>query len=391
MKIKISEPVVIARGPSYEECGWGPYQFPDLFQLPDGRIMCAFADSTDTVDAYGAERACFVSSDRGATWERARERDFDTVVGIQLDNGDRVQFIEQASIKVTDDMKFPQPVVSKYGTSYYRPEDLDDSIYKNRTWMLHRVSAEHPEGVEEPVTVNWPHMTVRVREGIVIPLQPWGRLRKAPDGALWMPDYMVGLNPNNGGFSPFSSNYTFCSTDNGKTWDLKHFLPYVPNTEVDPNAFLYEGYNENDIGFAPDGSYIRLIRMNGTSPLCKGPCWLVRSTDKGETWSDPIYFDERGVWPRLCTLKCGVMLASYGRPGFYVRATSDPSALKWEDPIELIHVPEGKSVWAASCSYSDLMPLDDHTAGLIYTNFKLKDENGKACKTVLFSTITVEE
>lgn len=390
MDIKISEPIIIAQGPSYEQCGWGAYQFPHLHRLPDGRIMCAFADSSDTVDAYGAERACFVSGDMGKTWERAREHDFDHLIGVELENGDRVHFLEQNSIKVTEDMVFPKPVVTKYGISYYRPEDLNDSIYKNRSWMLHRVSKDHPEGREEAVTLNWPHNTVRVTKGILIPLQPWGELRKAPDGTLWMPDYTAGLNPSNGGFSPYYSNYTFCSKDNGKTWELKHFLPFVPNTDEDPNSFLYEGYNENDIGFAPDGSYIRLIRLNGTSPLCKGPCVLVRSTDKGDTWSDPVVFADRGVWPRLCVLKCGVTLASYGRPGFFVRATSDPSCLNWEDPIELIHVPEGTSPWEATCGYSDLIPLDDHTAALAYTDFKIKDEDGIARKTVLFRTITVE-
>jgi len=202
---------------------------------------------------------------------------------------------------------------------------------------------------------------------------------------------MIGRNPRNGGFSPYASNYTYRSTDNGKTWELKHFLPFVPNTDEDPNGFLYEGYNENDIGFAPDGTYIRLIRLNGSKPLYKGPCVQVYSTDKGETWSDPIPFDDLGVWPRLCTLKCGVTLASYGRPGFYLRASFDPSALKWEDPIELVHAPEGRASLAATCSYSDLMPLDERTAGLIYTDFTLKDENGIARKTVLFRTITVED
>jgi len=390
MKIKISEPVVIARGPSYEKCGWGPYQFPHLYPLEDGRIVCVFADSPDTIDAYGAECACFVTEDQGKTWKRDRVKHFERFMGMKLDNGDYLQFLERDSINVTEDMLFPEPVASKNGTIYYAMEEIPESIIGNKTWLLHRVSAAHPEGREEPVVLNWPHMTVRRRGNTVIPNHTWGRLRKAPDGILWMPDYTTGLNPYDGSFSPYDANYLFCSKDNGKTWDLKHYLPFVPDAQKDPNSPQYEGYNENDIGFAPDGTYIRLSRSNGTNPLCKGPCVMVRSTDKGETWSDPIPFADRGVWPRLCVLGCGVTLASYGRPGFFIRATADPSCLTWDEPIELIHVAEGENPWRATCGYSDLIPLDEHTAAVAYTDFKMKDENGIARKTVLFRTVTVE-
>ena len=390
MNIKLSEPVVISRGPSYEQCGWGPYQFPHMHLLDDGRIVCIFADSPDTIDAYGAECACFVSADKGRSWQRSRFKEFELLVGLKLDNGDRLQFMERDSIKVTDDMVFPEPVVSNKGTTYYSMEEISESIIGNKTWLLHRVNADCPEGREEPVVLNWPHMTVRRRGDIIIPNHTWGTLRKAPDGTLWMPNYATGLNPYDGSFSPHDANYLFCSKDNGKTWDLKHYLPFAPDPVKDPNSPQYEGYNENDIAFAPDGSYVRLSRSNGTNPLCKGPCVMVRSTDKGETWSDPVAFADRGVWPRLCVLPCGVTLASYGRPGFYIRATDDPSCQVWEDPVELIHVAEGENPWRATCGYSDLIPLDNHTAAVAYTDFKIRDDEGNPRKTVLFRTITVE-
>lgn len=116
--------------------------------------------------------------------------------------------------------------------------------------------------------------------------------------------------------------------------------------------------------------------------------YLVRSTDKGQTWSDPVPFDERGVWPQLLTLKCGVTLAAYGRPGFFIRATEDPACLKWEERVRL--VPDGNRKYRSTCSYSDLIALDECTAGLVYTDFTVRDENGVARKTVLFRTITVE-
>ena len=44
----------------------------------------------------------------------------------------------------------------------------------------------------------------------------------------------------------------------------------------------------------------------------------------------------------------------------------------------------------ATCSYTDLGPLDDHTAGMIYSDFTVKDAEGKMRKSILFRTITVE-
>jgi len=386
MQLHISEPVVVAMGPDSRTTGWGVYQFPDIFRLPDGRLMCAFADSGDTIDAYGAERGCCVSSDGGATWERARERDFDSVVGIPLDNGDRVQFIELSSIPITAEMQFPEPAGSNGSTVLYRADELDESIC-NKNWIIHRVSAEHPEGVMEPAIVKNPDLLVRTGDGIVVPVQPWGRLRKDADGALWMPDYSYGYG-DDGKFSTYLNNYLYRSTDNGKTWDLMHMLNFDLDGERKPGSSKPEGFNENCICFTPDGSYVRLIRTGSR----KCPLYIVRSEDKGVTWSEPELFDDRGVWPQMVSLKCGVTLATYGRPGFFLRATEDPSCKVWNDRITLIEDPEEivPIDKLSTCSYSDLIALDDHTAGLVYTDFRVKDDQGIPHKTIMFCKISVE-
>lgn len=389
MRLIFSEPVIIDRGPTYEEAGWGPYQFPHLYRLDDGRILYAFADSGDTIDAYGAERKCFVSADNGKTWESVRERDFMHKWGMPLDNGDRISFIEQNSIPITERMQFPEPAAQRGAISYYRREKFDESIC-SRTWILHRVNSEHPEGVDEQVTLNWPNMTIHAGNGIVVPPQPWGELRMAPDGSLWMPTYARGLDPENGGFSPYYNNYTFRSVDHGKTWDMMHFMNYCPNTREFAHAFRCEGFNENDIGFAPDGTYFRMVRTNGTEPILNGPMYVVRSHDQGKTWSKPEKFDDFGVWPQICTLDCGVTLLSYGRPGLRIRATADPACLQWEEPVDIVQRSQDQSVWETGCSYSAWLKLDDHTAALAYSNFQIKDEQGIARKTMLYCTVTVE-
>lgn len=388
MKLIISDPVVVARGPESAETGWGVYQFPDIERLTDGRLMIAFADSSDTIDAYGAERACFVSADEGKTWERGHERSLDPLRGLLLDNGDRVQFVEQDSVSITEDMKLPAVVGKRGCETYHRADEMPENICK-RDWIIRRVNTEHPEGVDEIAKLNWPDMLIRSGSGIVVPPQPWGRLRKDADGVLWMPTYQTGLDPLTGAFSPYLNNYVLRSVDNGHTWDVVNTLVYRPEEHLDDFlTFDREGYNETNITFAPDGSYIRLVRSDGSFSRVKSTMYLVRSTDKGVNWSDPIPFDDRGVWPQLLTLGCGVTLATYGRPGFFVRATSDPACLVWDERIRLVE--DGTKRNKSTCSYSDLIALDDYTAGVVYTDFTVKDEKGIACKTVLFRIITVE-
>jgi len=157
----------------------------------------------------------------------------------------------------------------------------------------------------------------------------------------------------------------------------------------------------------PDGSMITLLRTDSLAPS-----YLARSVDGGKTWSEPKKFDKLGVWPVLCTLPCGVTLASYGRPGFFIRATDDPSGMEWDDPITIIpqeiadeeiiervdyfgtivRNEDGENVGGPkTCSYSDMIPLDDNTALLVYSDFTVPNAEGKPCKTILARKITVEK
>ena len=104
-------------------------------------------------------------------------------------------------------------------------------------------------------------------------------------------------------------------------------------------------------------------------------------------------FDSKGVRPRLLTLKCGVSLATYGRPGAWLKTSEDPCGMVWSAPQALIPPPQkpGETMQNISCSYTYLVEIDEHTAMVAYTDFRIPDADGVKRKTVLVRKISVEE
>ena len=170
---------------------------------------------------------------------------------------------------------------------------------------------------------------------------------------------------------------------------------------------MCDGFSETALEFMDDGSMIVLLRATGV--FLGGPEWnpmyFARSTDGGKTFSEPQEFDKCGVLPNLLKLDCGVTLAAYGRPGIYVRATSDPHGVDWEDPIEVMTGEDRSSLmndppkrpnfhqWAGSCCNVDLKPIGPNQAILAYSDFYYPDQSGKTnkkLKTILTRVITVE-
>jgi hypothetical protein len=99
----------------------------------------------------------------------------------------------------------------------------------------------------------------------------------------------------------------------------------------------------------------------------------------------PQRFDRLGVLPQILSLKCGVTLATYGRPTMRFAATDDPSALRWEEPFD---IPVSGGV-GQSCFYNDLFPISDNQALFSYTDFMYPNKDGVPARAVLVRTVTV--
>ncbi|MDD5708024.1 MAG: sialidase family protein, partial [Kiritimatiellae bacterium] len=172
-------------------------------------------------------------------------------------------------------------------------------------------------------------------------------------------------------------------------WRLQGLVPYSGDVKIDPQAERRDGFTEPDYEFMPDGAIICLMR---TSDGCGvGPLLLTRSTDGARTWSKPTRFDAFGKMPQLMTLKDGTTLASYGQSGgpgyFVVRATRDRAGLTWGEPTKITYSPRGGDAWD-SCGHTEMVPLDDHTALIVYSDFNTPNDKGVKRKTILVRRIT---
>jgi hypothetical protein len=388
--LELLEPVTVTLAPP-EIWQWGPYQFPGLERLTDGRLQVSFQVGADSATAVGLPPMQAVSADEGKTWtvlplaEDTTGAVSCTQAPLRLDNGERIQIKMLPPLKA-DTLRFPPAPVGQYicyghTYAYYRPEDLAPEARDG--WRLYRFAKDGQRPVEERATMRYPGELRVVTEGVLPP--PWStghRLLMAPDHAVWA----IGEDCRmvEGKFREKRAMIILRSTDHGHSFDLWSEIPYVPEPAADPKAAARAGFTEPCVNFMPDGSVLCLLRTTDGHGV--GPMYWTRSTDNGRTWTRPAVFDDLGVWPQMLTLKNGVTLAVYGRPGLYIRATSDPAGLRWGDRVAVV---KPGDYHRDTCSYASLLPLDDHTALVAYSDFNRHSADGKLCKGILVREVKV--
>jgi len=376
VKLKIGNPVVVAHGPRYDEVGWGPYQFPSAARMDDGRIAVNFSDCPDTMDAYGSEAAWCVSADEGRTWTRVTDPEERRLItrmsGLKLPSGKRLRSDTQPPVKLDPELY----AALKKKTNRWKPclgmEEIPDGIIEKFKWHMAIYDPETDTDEKFLADVDWPTMTTSLATDSIVRPMPFAMAHVAPDGSIWQAHYWDGRNPDNGGFTNYYALYFFRSTDEGRSYKLMSWIQYVPDSYEFKDAFQVEGFCEQDFAFMPDGSVITLMRTDSRTPS-----FIARSTDGAKSWSKPVIFDKCGVLPKLLYLKCGATIASYGRPGLFVRATDDPSGQVWDDAYELMPYDAPHT----SCYYTSLLEIDERTALLFYSDWTDGQKN-ICCRTV---------
>ena len=438
MRLKIGAPRVIVRGGKCEDTPWGFYQFPKLFAGEDGIYACVHVVD-DSPNCYGMPEKWFVSRDGGERWEEtdesARFR-----CGTKLKNGEYLRAEPRPVIDITDKNPPPfragnyflpsdeNPLHAKGGENTPFPEglgrfvDVFGDIYRiyeidalprgvvEKSWRFTRYNPVTGACAAESAKVTRPHMSVYTysgANGVVrrnVP-NPWGNIRVAPDGSLWLPTHeMFGASPVNGAHYLYSAAYFYKSEDNGRSWEYVSHIPYIPDPLSDPAAYYCDGFTEPDIEFMPDGLIVALLRTAGVFHGAQewDKSYITRSTDGGKTWAKPQVFDKRGVIPQIVRLNCGATLAVYGRPGIYVRAARG-NAEVWEAPVEIM-TEEDRSFlmnerparptfhqWAGSCCNMSVLPIGDNRLLVAYSDFYVPDEKGVKRKTCLTRVVEVED
>ena len=402
IQLDISEPVIVAQGPaelSRGAAGWGRWQFPYLRPLGGGRLAVWFSVEPDSVESYGKPVAWAMSSDTGRTWQMQPNKPASEIEeGALLPNGERLRAVQQCAVSARG-LTLPKPVCEftcSFGNAWAAyPADAVPATLT--TWVFERLPAGGTSWKRETPAMTIPGRLCTVvteqanvpglsgeREGKVVLPVLQGKMRVAPDGSLWAVTYDWRLQGGRARYVPVFLR----STDGGHAWRLQGVVPYSSDVTIDPQAETRDGFTEPDYEFMPDGSIICLMR---TSDGCGvGPLLLVRSTDGAQTWSKPACFDTFGKMPQLMTLRNGTTLASYGQSGgpgyFVVRATCDPAGLTWSEPAKLAYSPRDGDAWD-TCGHTEMAPLDEHTALIVYSDFNTPDGQGVKRKTILVRRI----
>lgn len=195
----------------------------------------------------------------------------------------------------------------------------------------------------------------------------WVGFWQMPDGTLYC-DFRQVTGPKD---ATVSTCPLMRSTDGGETWKVVTADRQGAGTG---SGGIFQMSQNSGRGMAvlPDWTMVRPVWPTGTtSDPTSG--YVVRSTDRGKTWSDPIYFlpaSEYRCWPTLIkplrdgrlVLYAGVWKRSVGSPSDMnypinnmdkMMFLSTDKGKTWSKPIYLIPPGEGE------CEESDFAELDN--------------------------------
>ncbi len=382
MNIKLSEPVVVTQCPEPSAEGkipWGEYQFPEIERTAEGYLHAAYHINADSATAYGKPKGHALSFDGGKTWSPCKKDDGYTG-GLAVGDGSRIRIFDRIAVNPKD-IELPEKTDAEktfWGVLpqfYYAGRFGDDF----NAWSVERKFGGSP-WISQVKPARLPDNAARYVIDGVMPYNMLWRIRIAPDGTVWgiaYPFFISGYKDKTVMQPAF-----VVSEDNGETFRFLSTIPYQPVPPADPFYDTRDGFTEPDVTFLPDGTVMCIMRTQDSNG--NGPSYVCYSRDNGLHWNVPEIFDDLGVWANLLTLECGVTLASYGRPGVYIRATSDPAGKKWDPRIRILD-PE-----TPSCSYTGIAATGDRSAVMVYSHFNYRGGDGIPRKTIFARAMEID-
>lgn len=374
----LSEPVVV--GCSQEnETRWGRFQFPSLFRLPGGELMVTVNDAEDATNGYGRPLHGFTSSDEGRSWR-------ETVPAVPVAGphatcaevfDDEYLIVPASEAFDPAGMHLPPPVSRTFAYReilFYRVDQCPAPVRHYLTRL--------PAWRWSPARRNWEPAEVRYdvsgqlgfrcgNEGTLS--RTW--FEHAPirhNGELSYVDYRVNCLGSDGTAPDGCSCLLMVSRDNGRSFQKRSVLA---------SGHVYEPM----LAETGAGELVCVIRGADQE---QRPMLITHSRDHGWNWEEPRPLFDYGVFPNLVRLGNGVLLLAFGRPGVWVSASLDGGGRHWTGPTPVIDG-DARGLMAATCGYTNLLPLGDDEALLVYSDFKHRGADGKLCKAIEVRRIRV--
>jgi hypothetical protein len=384
LKVRLGEPAVVVVATKPEKWGW--YQFPSISRWPDGTLAATWGMAQDSIVSYGTRaNGDAISTDGGKTWQSYSGK-LNTVDGLLLPNGDRIQVVTPKAIK-TSELRLPNPVAtpnenySQVKQPLYRLSELPPEI---QGVCLSRLAKGSTQWVAERAALDDPQ-ALRYSLIDLFPIIWWGNMHIASDGSV-----IAGIYPgfrlrDDGAADPKGGVFFYRSTDAGHSWKIQGRIPYQPDLAADAKGAERMGFTEPAYEILADGTFLCILRT--TDGLGIGPMYESRSSDLGKTWSKPEVIAPFGVLPKLLKLENGVIVLSSGRPGVQLRFTLDGKV--WSDPLEMLPIDSDKNPDHISCGYTDLLATGPDRFLIIYSDFRHLNEQKEPRKAIKVREVSV--
>lgn len=425
MKLKLEKHILI-HSPEVSENTkkWGVYCIPRLWRDISGKLVVRFNGEQDTQFIETAQRApnlYFSSEDNGKTW--TQELDGENHYDMRCFSGwDKVYLkCSDGKIRAIRGLTDRKPVKnaplikeflcpndnSRMGV--YRQGDLCDDFFGCE---LLTYENETSEPLVTPINIDFPEREIYVNitafdgsEETVIDqyIKPHVFAMPYVNSIFEIEEGVLGGLAY--GQCPKVSErycceaYLLVSTDGGVTWKKRSVI--TPEAEKYPYGLVGDG-GEMSITRSANGDLLCVTRTDlSCDHQSQGISCGMRlfiSKDNGYTWSKGIEIADSSVTPHIKTLKNGMLVAGYGRPGVHIIYSLD-NGESWSEPISIIGKTLSEEMAAGSdymtCKYWDTQSysnlfievLEDDTVLVLYNNQKYKDSDGLNHKAAFIAVL----
>jgi len=301
--------------------------FPRIIELEGDRLVLAYGSGRHG----GAEtRPVAVSEDLGRTWTDAPP-DFPMTDNVQTSG--ILGYMRDGTIGYIDVF----PVNADWSPAkgpYHQVAKVEDPVFR-----LRRFSSKGEllaDGTFKISGIPWESASYEL----------YGTLLELENG-----DLLTAFDRTQAGTLPesrsTSSAFIARSNDGGESFEYVSTIGPEVNGECAGDV----GFSEPDLEILANGDILCMMRTSSDTPMYQS-----RSTDGGQTWSEPASIGWPGVKPHLRLLSNGVLACSsgrgiYGHPQVtYAMFSTDGTGEEWECPLAF-HTGPG-------CSYTSNMERD---------------------------------